>query len=85
MTQRPSSPMHGEVVHYGYKTSINSEPGLMPIGFMESVTETWCAHCGSWVQTNGVLGPLRFMAEHGDGDCASADTNYVPPVLRGTP
>lgn len=30
---------------------------------------TWCDHCREWVQTNGVMGPLKFAAFHQDADC----------------
>lgn len=52
---------HGEVRHHGLKEE--------PDGSAQTITETWCNHCRKWIPTNGVLGPLTFMAKHRDGDC----------------
>lgn len=38
-------------------------------GTDQTIAETYCGHCQKWIQTNGVMGPLKFMATHEDGDC----------------
>jgi hypothetical protein len=76
-----SEPKHGATRHHGYKT-IDGKPVEMldartgqvvysgpSSSTTVSVSETYCGHCKAWIQTNGVLGPLKFMAEHRDGDC----------------
>jgi hypothetical protein len=66
---RPSDPKHGEFVHLGYKTQTDRDSdGHLLGGKLETRGETWCNHCKKWIETNGVLGRLKFMAEH-DGDC----------------
>jgi len=52
---------HGEVRAHGIKEE--------PDGYAQSISETWCAHCKRWIRTDGVVGPLTFMAKHRDGDC----------------
>lgn len=63
---------HGETRHLGFRTHDGKISSVATIGVMESVGETYCGHCGKWVETNGVLGPLTFMAKHRDGDCVAA-------------
>ena len=58
---------HEEVVHEGIRTTF-SDNGMSAMSV--SVTKTWCAHCLTWVETDGVIGALKFMANHRDGDCA---------------
>lgn len=31
-----------------------------------TVVERWCEHCQVWVESHGVRGRLKFMAEHED-------------------
>ena len=67
---RPADPKHGVRVFYGRKTHTErDEEGRIVSISTETVTEQWCAHCKTWIQTNGVLGPLRFMAYHEHGAC----------------
>lgn len=35
-----------------------------------SVFERWCENCSNWITVRGVIGSLRFMADHDSGDCA---------------
>ena len=71
---------HGEIHNHGMQTRHGESVEFLgpdgktvyqgPIASVtETVSETWCDHCKTWVKTNGVLGPIRFMAEHRDGDC----------------
>lgn len=55
-------PKHREVRHHGFHTEVGVGHSVTT-----SVTDTYCAHCHQWVETNGVLGPLRFMAWHDHG------------------
>lgn len=68
-------PKHGQIKHHGYKTTF-SETGFS--AHTVSVVETYCSHCKEWVRTDGVLGPLTFMARHRDGDCQKPCLNYEP-------
>jgi hypothetical protein len=65
---------HGDIRHHGYRTT-RDEPqqfgsAMLSNSYTESIVETYCGHCRKWIETNGVLGPLRFMATHRDGECA---------------
>jgi hypothetical protein len=77
------TPKHGEVRHHGLRrvdgkeTTYEDKQGRLvyrgpTLPVVESVTETYCTHCKTWVQTNGIMGPLKYMAEHRDGDCVKA-------------
>ncbi len=73
-------PRHGEEKHYGIFAMpgppiecIDGATGELMVlarnNIIESVSETWCEHCQKWIQTDGVIGPLMYMAVHRDGDC----------------
>lgn len=73
---------HGKTRMHGMRTE--SAMGIdngVPFGtaFTYTTSETYCAHCKRWIETNGVLGPLRFMAFHRYGDCQKHE---IPPVLQ---
>lgn len=40
--------------------------------FAYTIADRYCAHCETWIETTGILGRLRFIAEHDSGDCAKA-------------
>jgi len=37
-----------------------------------TVCERHCDKCNKWVECDGVIGGLKFIAEHDSGDCSSA-------------
>ncbi len=78
-------PYHGQVRRRGCRT-MAGEPtdfvdplsgqtllSVPALTITETVSDTWCGHCVQWIPTDGVLGPLRFMARHRDGDCRKDD------------
>ena len=54
------TPKHGDKRYHGTSTE--------PLGAAGSVTSSvhsqWCAICEVWVETVGVFGGLRFLADH---------------------
>jgi len=70
MTEEPK---HKQIKHHGYKTKVD-ENGMSAHTY--SVTETYCGYCKQWIKTDGVFGPLKFMAEHQNGDCQNPCPNY---------
>ena len=73
-------PKHGETQQLGMQrtdapaTSFTGPDGA-PVwtgagsSFTQTVSRTYCGHCREWIQTNGVMGPLAFMAKHDSADC----------------
>jgi hypothetical protein len=48
----------GEVIYQGPVSSSSC-----------TVHERYCGHCETWVRVAGVLGFIKFCAEHDDGAC----------------
>lgn len=76
-------PKHGETRHFGIQrvdgeqTTLTDTSGEVVYqgasSFVEqTVAQTYCSHCQQWIQTDGVMGPLRFMAKHDSADCTKS-------------
>ena len=76
MAKHGETRIHGmtrqEGEHVEFELPAGGTVSLPVCSVEETAAETWCDHCGRWIQTNGVLGPLTFMALHRDGDCRKA-------------
>jgi hypothetical protein len=60
-------PKHGEMRDFHYEDEKGTRTHVFGgSGFLQSVNEKYCAGCKKWVRAEGVIGELKFMAEHGD-------------------
>lgn len=67
MSFPPSSkPKHGEMRDHHYESADGDRVHVFNPTCVKSVSERWCASCHTWVRAEGVVGELKFMAEHGD-------------------
>jgi len=60
------TPKHGSTRDHHYEDEKGQSVHVFGAAAVQSVCETYCAGCQKWVRTPGVVGPLKFMAEHGD-------------------
>lgn len=59
-------PRHGESREHHFEDERGNHVHVFAVAAVQSVCETYCAGCNEWLKTEGVVGQLRFMAEHGD-------------------
>lgn len=59
-------PRHGEQRDHHYEDDAGNRVHVFGAASVQSVSERYCAGCKTWVKAEGVVGELRFMAEHGD-------------------
>jgi hypothetical protein len=83
--QRLTMPSHQETRIHGLRTHAGdpvefTDPATGAVALRvpalvvtETIAETYCGHCKQWIETNGVMGPIRFMARHRDGDCVKTE------------
>ena len=46
-------------------TTLDGQPVQVPgCTLTQSVCEKWCEHCQRWITIRGVMGEIRWMAEH---------------------
>jgi hypothetical protein len=56
---------HGEIRDHHYEDESGQRAAISgPVVALHSVCETYCAGCKQWIRTEGVMGALKFMAEH---------------------
>ncbi len=67
MTIMPTQePKHGETRDHHYEDDAGKRVHVFGSAAVQSVCERYCAGCKKWVTAEGVVGNLRFMAEHGE-------------------
>lgn len=59
-------PKHGESRDHHYEDDHGNRVHVLCAFACQSVQERYCVGCDKWVKAEGVVGELRFMAEHGD-------------------
>ena len=59
-------PTHGEQRDHHYEDEVGQTAHIFSGSAIQSVCERYCAGCKMWIKSEGVVGNLRFMAEHGD-------------------
>lgn len=77
---------HGEKRGFGVERVVGKEVSFTDVkgqevyrgagsSLFQTTSETYCEHCRRWIQTNGVMGPLKFMADHDSGDCGKTEAS----------
>ena len=61
-----ASPKHRDIRDHHYEDESGQRVHVFGAGAVQTVCETYCAGCKTWVKTEGVVGALKFMADHGE-------------------
>lgn len=59
-------PQHGDTRDHHYGNEKGERTHVFDPATVQSAQERYCAGCAKWIRTEGVVGELRFMADHGD-------------------
>jgi hypothetical protein len=57
-------PKHGTVHDHHYENEAGQRVHVFGGGALQSVCHKYCAGCKKWIRVEGVMGNLRFMADH---------------------
>lgn len=66
-----TAPQHGDERNRREESEWTAPRPHTGHGLTVSVSERWCATCQRWVEIRGVMGGLRWMAEHEHAEVAS--------------
>ncbi len=68
-------PRHRDQRDHHYEDVAGERVHVFGAGGVVSVCERYCAGCDVWLAERGVLGALRFMADHGGHEVADPPTD----------